>query len=1135
MRTFGDEENLRVRGVGGALASTSPTPGMGANSEWSPAKHPVLATTMRTFGDEENLRVRGVGRVGGLSESMLLDDYGGLLAPVPSIHPPRPSLQQLAAEGRVSEWYLLDRMVNSIDALSAEGGHAPLALPPGDFEAGSLGFRSRRVPDGAHGPWRPLPASTLQRDGGAFKSRSIGGQKRSVHAALTLEPRVALRVAPDGAGGVRAALAPGTPWVRLDLSVTAQSHALDHPVLMATMRYPGPPIVLRAPEPAVVRVRLAPRPLQPMVRLHLSARSLSLDTSARGGPTEVAARLRITSDAHGFGVGVGLQVETPLPPPIVQRPWPTVLVDPPSDEATVAGDEAALAASPPEPEGVFERFAARCGLNISATAAADRLRLLETILYDLLLVNLLGEAAKLGLELWRPQRLRADPASRGLAEAGGVVGLMLLVHLAFALLSFHGNVASFLRALPRRGWHMHAATASGHASAGRPAGTSWVRRPQPGHVTSERMGHRVLYITARFAEHSPRWQLFIWWRQWLLALCAFAPRVHRVYVGAAGDRFEPTSVLALAAHCAGAVVVLLIGYTVHMGRLPWANDFANQLDGRLYLAAIGVLCGGALSTAAARLKGDPATAELASLLGTFAEVQLVLVVLFSFGGALYHFLDQIGLVGRIARAVERLRDRQRNRLWRWALHRVARRRMTWWADGEEPSNDEGEGSDSDVEAGDGPRRRGETLARRRQIKYRKEHESDDDSESDSSQPDSARPKGDKKAIGARKSMAGTALGGRLRLGLGDEALNPGAKGRLKSIFHVAHGEIKFLKEALASPRHHNPDTRRHPTNRGGNHGRHHTNRHGGPLTRTTRTHRIGHHPTADDVAGQARRSLIQRQMNMHEDPRHAAALERKRAYMIKRGLDPDEVLPPRPALPQPGALPRPTKDVVKTLQRAAAKTQISAAKLPPPRMRERQETAAKPDENQRGYSVALPPALGRRASSAAMRQRAATPGNDEFFFLPPTKLPAPGSSPVPLRAERHSAPARGPPAAAPSAAAPSAAAPSAAAPFAAVPSAAVPSAAAPSASPRAPASLDASPAANRRQSSTVGGDGAPVASRGPAAAPAPVSLPAGPPALAMLAASPVALDAEGAPAVPRGGARANDDTRAEGIDPPLEC
>ena len=53
-------------------------------------------------------------------------------------------------------------------------------------------------------------------------------------------------------------------------------------------------------------------------------------------------------------------------------------------------------------------------------------------------------------------------------------------------------------------------------------GSAWVRRPQPGPVPSERMGHRMLYMTARFGEHSPRWQLVIWLRQFALVLLVFA-------------------------------------------------------------------------------------------------------------------------------------------------------------------------------------------------------------------------------------------------------------------------------------------------------------------------------------------------------------------------------------------------------------------------------------------------------------------------------------------------------------------------------------------------------------------------------------------------------------------------------------
>ena len=97
-------------------------------------------------------------------------------------------------------------------------------------------------------------------------------------------------------------------------------------------------------------------------------------------------------------------------------------------------------------------------------------------------------------------------------------------------------------------------------------------------------------------------------------------------------------------------------------------------------------------------------------------------------------------------------------------------------------------------------------------------------------------------------------------------------------------------------------------------------------------------------------------------------------------------------MPSAAALPKPSKEVVQRLPKTYTKLP-SAASLPAPQFRKRASITKMQcaDENERGYSVALPPRVGSRASLRAGTGSAdGKGGSDDVAFIIPTALPRPG-------------------------------------------------------------------------------------------------------------------------------------------------
>ena len=379
-----------------------------------------------------------------------------------------------------------------------------------------------------------------------------------------------------------------------------------------------------------------------------------------------------------------------------------------------------------------------------------------------------------------------------------------------------------------------------------------------------------------------------------------------------------------AVHAAVAAAILHFAYILHTRAVPWASAIENRIDGRLQASTVLMVGCGALHSISLHAEPGGALSSIVVMLDVPISAVLYLVIVCMVAHAVWHLLRQLGVPQAAYFRAESLRVKIDVALFKWAFKR-------WRKRFGEPDEPDSGARDSD---------------------------SDDDDDSDSMEPKRGR-------IGQR--AAGT-LPGSLGLGLN-------ARQRW-SILNRSVG--KLLADPNATPR---GQTNRNFTCRNS------TNRFkDSSPTRTLRTRRINQ--TLEDralaVQDLAERARCQRHIDREQDPRYNAAVERRRACLIKRGIDPDS-RQGGPSMPTAAALPRPGKEVLKNLPQTCTRLP-GAAMLPAPRLRERATRSDDADENERGYSLALPPRDGtlRNLKSAGERK--------ESVFVIPTALPRPGQS-----------------------------------------------------------------------------------------------------------------------------------------------
>lgn len=605
------------------------------------------------------------------------------------------------------------------------------------------------------------------------------------------------------------------------------------------------------------------------------------------------------------------------------------------------------------------------GQQLSSAELADRLELHCSILFDALAVNLVSECLYLVFELARHQRTVANSNARTISIAGGIFAAVLLMFIGLLALHYWWAVQMLVweppprrtRVTSRRSrwprllsvctWCLSSPDhAENHAAP--PSFAVDDRHPASCLAQNQRRS-RLRYLVERFAPHAPRWQFVIWLRHAALLLVAQAAEIERLSYGfGAGTHSHPPTIRVRAAQAVAGAVIVYLCYHQHVRYQPWSSAQENMLDARLQLVSLLMIGCGALHTVVQHtVPGGTGAVEVFDAL---LALSLWVMLFGTFGRTLWHFLLAIGVPQWAHRAASEKRLEMKLRRFRWAHGR-------WKAQIMAPTSAD-YASDSDSQG-----------------------DADDERSVDSM------PRNVCGRVGARKRNVGLGLS------------LPGVEGHtdghptLRGLLQAGMGSVKLSHELNATPR--GPTTgqpNRHHTHRSFTHRNTNTREvkaRGTPrdgqtphVPRTMRTQRINGQSKQDRalaVQDMADRARFMRQLDRDVDPRMAAAVERRRQFLVKRGIDPDSQNG-GPTMPRAAGLPPPAKAVVKKIQTANKKLP-SASCLPPPQMRERLTHVDDADENERGYSVAVPPRMSGNASSKDIGASA---------FIIPSALPRPG-------------------------------------------------------------------------------------------------------------------------------------------------